>query len=267
MDDGEHALEVTSADGTTIAVWIGGSGPPLVLVHGSIADHTTFDSFVPSLRPDFTTFAMDRRGFGGSSDSRAYAIEREFEDVAAVVDAVSHRTGGAVSVFAHSFGANCALGAASLTAAISHLVVYEPSFGLRYPPGSIADVERAIAEGDRDEAIRIVLDRILGLSPDEIEQLRASPLWPRRIAAAPTIPRECHVEEEWMPAPGRFDGVSAETLLLSGSESVPELVAATQRVRSWVPGARLLVLDGHAHLAHRSDPDMVARVIREFTAR
>ena len=81
--------------------------------------------------------AMDRRGFGASGDTADYSIERDFEDVAAVVDAVAARTGGPVALWGHSYGANCAMGAATLTSNVHHLVLYEPSLGLPYPPGSI----------------------------------------------------------------------------------------------------------------------------------
>jgi pimeloyl-ACP methyl ester carboxylesterase len=84
-------LDVQSADGTSLAVWVEGRGPPLVLVHGSLCDHTRFDPLVAELRGGATTFAMDRRGFGASGDAAGYSIEREFEDVAAVVDAVAAR--------------------------------------------------------------------------------------------------------------------------------------------------------------------------------
>ena len=78
-------LDVRSTDGTPIAVWVEGDGPPLVLVHGSIADHTTFEPFVAALRDGTTTFSLDRRGFGASGDAPGYTIERDFEDVASVV--------------------------------------------------------------------------------------------------------------------------------------------------------------------------------------
>src|SRR5262245_9997675 len=123
-------FDVRSADGTAIAVWVEGTGPALVMVHGSIADHTTFDSFVAVLRDEFTTYAIDRRGFGASGDATGYAIERDFEDVAAAVDAVAARTGGPIALWGHSYGANCAMGGATLTENIHHLVVYEPSLGL-----------------------------------------------------------------------------------------------------------------------------------------
>jgi len=128
-------MNVSSRDGTAIAVWTEGAGSAMVLVHGSIADHTTFASFVEALAPHVTTFEMDRRGFGGSGDSPDYAIDRDFEDVAVVVNAVAERTGAAVVLFGHSYGANCAMGGAALTANVSHLVLYKPSLGLPYPPG------------------------------------------------------------------------------------------------------------------------------------
>ena len=102
-------FEVPSADGTSIAVWVEGSGPPLVLVHGSLTDHTTFAPFVAELRDGLTTFSMDRRGYGASGDADGYAIEREFEDVAAVVAAVAARTGRPVTLLGHSYGAGTAM--------------------------------------------------------------------------------------------------------------------------------------------------------------
>ena len=97
-----------------LAVWEHGDGPAIVMVHGSIADHTTFDPFVAVLGEQMTTYSMDRRGFGATGDTPEYSIERDFEDVAAVVDAVAARTGGPVALWGHSYGANCAMGGAAL---------------------------------------------------------------------------------------------------------------------------------------------------------
>ena len=213
-----------------------------------------------------TTFAMDRRGFGGSGDSPEYAIERDFEDVAAVVDAVAERTGAAVVLFGHSYGASCAMGGAALTANVSHLVLYEPSLGLSYPPGSIDRIEKALAAGDNEAAIVTTLVDILDMTEEEIDGFRSSPLWPLRVAAAPTIPRECRAEETWVYAPGQFDAITAPTLLLSGSDSVAAIVGATQRAAAAIPNARVHVLEGHAHFAHRTDPELVRKVIADFTS-
>ncbi len=257
-------FDVTAPDGTSIAVWVEGTGPALVMVHGSIADHTTFDSFVAVLRAEFTTFAMDRRGFGASGDGDDYTIERDFEDVAAVVDAVAARTGGPVTLWGHSYGANCAMGAATLTGNVDHLILYEPSLGLPYPPGSIERIEAALARGDHDAAIVAVLVDILEMSEEEIDGFRASPLWPVRLAAAPTIPRECHAEEDWVYRPGQFATVTARTMFLAGSDSVPVVNEATERAAAAVPDATIHVLEGHGHFAHRTDPAMVTAVIREW---
>ena len=259
-------FDVRSADGTPIAVWVEGTGPALVMVHGSIADHTTFDPFVAVLRDDFTTYAMDRRGFGASGDTAGYTIERDFEDVAAVVDAVAARTGGPVALWGHSYGANCAMGGATLTDNIHHLVLYEPSLGLPYPPGSIERIEAALARGDHDAAIVAVLVDILEMTDEEIDAFRANPLWPVRLAAAPTIPRECHAEEDWVYQPGQFDAVTAPTLFLTGSDSVPVVTQATDRAAAAIPHAQIRVLEGHGHFAHKTDPAMVSAIITQFIA-
>ena len=260
-------FDVRSTDGTSIAVWTEGLGLPFVLVHGSIADHTTFEPFVAVLRDGFTTFSMDRRGFGASGDAPGYAIERDFEDVAAVVDEVAERTGGPIALWGHSYGANCAMGAATLTGNVFHLVLYEPSLGLPYPPGAIERVEAALAADDPDTAIDIVLVELLELTAEELDGYRASPLWPTRLAAAGTIPRECRVEEGWVYEPGQFDAIGAATLFLTGSESVPDVKVATDRAVEAIPGAEVSVLEGHEHFAHKTDPAMVADLVSRFVTR
>lgn len=262
-------FEVESSDGTALAVWTAGEGPPIVLVHGSMADHTTLAPLIDELSTDMATFAMDRRGFGASADTPPYSIERDFEDVAAVVDAVAARTGGPVRRFGHSYGANCALGGATLTDHVGHLVVYEPSLGLAYPPGSIEAVEEAVAAGDLDRAVVAVLAGVLELTEEEIDAVRASrtPSWSTRIASAWTMPRECEVEASWRYELGRFDGIGAPVLFLAGSESPSHVAKATQEARDAIPDARVHVLEGHAHMAHKSDPALVGAVLRRCIAR
>lgn len=145
-----NRFDVQSADGTPIAVWVEGEGPPLVLVHGSMQNHTISAALVEELRTGITTSAVDRRGFGASGDAPVYAIEREFEDIAAVVDAVAARIGSPVALWGHSYGASCAIGGAALTGNVSHLLLYEPSLGLTYPVGWIDSVEKALAEEDHE---------------------------------------------------------------------------------------------------------------------
>jgi pimeloyl-ACP methyl ester carboxylesterase len=135
---------------------------------------------------------------------------------------------------------------------------------VRYPPGSIQGIEDLVAAGDMEGAIVAVLVGILELTEDEIDSMRSSPLWPTRLAAGPTVPRECRVEDSWEYQPGQFDGITAPTLLLTGSESLPAVVRATHLAAAAISHARIRVLEGHAHFAHKTDPTMVAAVIRQF---
>jgi pimeloyl-ACP methyl ester carboxylesterase len=260
----ESRFDVRSADGTSLAVWVDGDGPAFVLVHGSLQDHTISGPLVDELREGVTTFSMDRRGFGASGDTASYSIEREFEDVAAVVDAVAARTGGPVGLWGHSYGASCAMGGAALTNNVHHLMLYEPSLGLAYPAGSIEAVEEALAEGDMEAAIILVFVKILEMTEEEVDAMRSSPLWPSRLATASTVPRECRAEQGWVYQPGQFDGITAPTLLLSGSASPPVVKKATDDAAVAIAHAQIRALEGHGHIAHRTDPAMVAAVIRQF---
>jgi pimeloyl-ACP methyl ester carboxylesterase len=259
---------VQAADGTSLAVWVEGEGPPLVLVHGSLQDHTASGLLVHELQGGMSTFSMDRRGFGASGDAAAYSIEREFEDVASVVDAVAARADGPVALWGHSYGASCAMGGAALTTSVHRLVLYEPSLGLAYPPGSIDSIEEKVATGDMEGALLEVLVDIVGMTADEVEAVRSSPQmpWAARLATVQTVARECRAEEGWVYRSGQFSGIAAPTVLLAGSESPPVLSEATRRAADAIPNAHIRILEGHAHIAHRTDPAMVAAIIRECVA-
>jgi pimeloyl-ACP methyl ester carboxylesterase len=259
-------FDVASADGTSLAVWVEGSGPALVLVHGALSDHRTYAPLVSELRDDLTLYSMDRRGRGASGDAAEYSLEREFDDVAAVVDAVAARTGGPVALWGFSFGADTAMGGAARSDHVARLVLYEPELGVATPLASIEAMERALAAGDREAAAITLLVDIVEMSDDEVELLRSSPLWETRLAIVPTVPRELRAEAAWVYRPGQFDTVTAPTLVLSGSESPAGQQAASQAAAEAIPGARLRVLEGHAHMAHQTDPAMVATIMREFVS-
>jgi pimeloyl-ACP methyl ester carboxylesterase len=256
--------DVKSGDGGSIAVWVEGEGPPLVLVHGSVSDHTVFAPLVGELRDEFTIFAMDRRGLGASRDDPGYSAEREFSDVAAVADAVVVRTEEPVVLFGSSWGASCALGAARDLPSLRALVLYEPSLGLRYPPGSVDRIEEQIAAGDNEGAIVEMAAEIAGLTEDQIAERRAAPNWSQRVATAPTIAREARIEEGWDWQSERFAGIAVPTLLLTGSETPPALAEVTSLAAAAIPGARVHVLAGHGHVAHVSEPGVVAQVLRNW---
>lgn len=186
-------------------------GPPL---YSSTAAQVSIRPSVPSCRaaPARHHVCDGPPRLGASGDTAPYAIEREFEDVAAVVDAVAARTGGPVALWGHSYGCNPAMGGAALTGNVHHLILYEPSFGLTYPPGAIEAIERAVADGDRERAIRAAFVDTGVMTDEDFLAFKASPRWPSVIASAPTLPRECRVEDGWRYEPGQFDGISAPAL-------------------------------------------------------
>lgn len=146
---------VSSRDGTEIGYWSSGEGPPLVLVHGTSSLHATWNTVTPLLAEARSVHAIDRRGRGASGDGDRYTVEREYEDVAAVVEAESASAGEPVVLVGHSFGGLCAFGAATLTDKLDKLVLYEgwPVMG---SSGPVADeigvlLEEYLSAGDLDQ--------------------------------------------------------------------------------------------------------------------
>ncbi|MEP6640129.1 MAG: alpha/beta fold hydrolase, partial [Chloroflexota bacterium] len=175
---------VRSPDGTTIAATSSGEGPPLILVHGATADHTAFRVVGPRLAHTFTVHAIDRRGRGESGDGPKYAIEREFEDVAAVAERLANDAGIPVDVFGHSYGGRCALGAALLTDSIRRVVSYEgaptPPGASYHPTGIEARLRERLAAGDQDGALATFLTEVVGMPAADLAAYQADPIWPVR---------------------------------------------------------------------------------------
>lgn len=263
-DAPEASFHVTSRDGTAIAVWVGGEGPPIVLVHGSFTDHTAWAATLPELRRHFSTFAVDRRGFGASGDEESYDIAREFEDIAKVVETVAQRSEALVTVWGHSFGANSAMGGAALSSSVGHLILYEPSLGLRYPPGVIESAEEALVRGDHEDVVQRMLFDVLEMSEEDIATMKAGPRWPLILDGARTVVREARVEHGWVYEPGQFETITAPTLFVSGDDSSDSVRAATERAAAAIRGSRIHVLEGHGHFGHRTHPGLVVDLIRGF---
>jgi pimeloyl-ACP methyl ester carboxylesterase len=156
------------------------------------------------------------------------------------------------------------MGGATLTDEVSHLILYEPGLGLIYPPGSIDAIEEAVAAGDPEDALVQIYRRVLTASDDDIAALRTSPMWDTQVSTAHTVTRECRVEETWEYRPGQFERLTVPTLFLAGSESPGVVGDCTRKAMSAIPRARVEVLDGHAHAAHKTHPELVASIIHEF---
>jgi pimeloyl-ACP methyl ester carboxylesterase len=251
---------VRSRDGTRIGYRRSGDGPPLVLVHGTTGAHWSFRRVVPLLVDHFTVYAVDRRGRGESGDRAGFAIEREFEDVAAVVDSIDPPA----SLFGHSYGATVALGAAPVARNLGRLVLYEPAPGISGAWTRELDrIDGLVASGEREAAVVDAL-RLFGLTPGEIEQIRASSTWRDRVTSAHTVTRECRAEEAYHPDPDQFGELATPTLLLLGEESPLWAAEGTERVRALLRDARVAIVPREGHAAIMTAPELVADEVVRF---
>jgi pimeloyl-ACP methyl ester carboxylesterase len=208
-------------------------------------------------------YTVDRRGRGESGDTEPYAIEREYEDIAAVIDSIDNP----VHVLGHSYGALCSLEAALLTENIRKLILYEPYIptGIdAYPPGIADRIQELVDAGDRDGAVSTMFRELVKISEREIEMLRSLPSWMGRLAAAHTIARETRAEEEYKFDPGRFRGLNVPLLMLLGEESPPSLKKATEVVHEALPDSRIAVLSGQQHIAMNTAPELFAGEVLKF---
>lgn len=260
------ATRAVSRDGTEIAYWTSGVGPPLVLVHGTTADHTRWRPVLPFLEPHATVHAMDRRGRGASGDATDYDVAREYEDVAAVVDAVARSAGSPVDVVGHSFGGVCAFGAAALTANVRRLVLYEgwpapTPEALAFPPAVMQRMTTLLADGQREAALETFIREIVRMPEEELATYRALPAWQARIAAAHTIVRESRAIAFH---PEDAAKVTVPVLMLVGEDSPDAIKADPEIVAAALPDARIVVLPGQQHIAIDLIPEEFAAHVVEF---
>jgi pimeloyl-ACP methyl ester carboxylesterase len=261
---------VASNDGTPIAVFSSGSGSPLLVVHGATADHTTWRSVGPVLERRFRLHAIDRRGRGASGDGPEYAIEREYEDLASVADAVANDADAPVDVIGHSYGGRCALGASLLTSSIRRLVVYE---GAPSPSGDRdgyrpSGVERRIAAfieaGDRDAALETFMREIVRMPPADLAAFRADPIWPVRSAAVATTLRELEGEASPAASLEALAGVRVPVLQLLGGASAAPFREATEALDARLRNGRVVVIDGARHAAHHTHVEAFVAAAEAF---
>lgn len=265
MDTVTSMETVSARDGTPIAFEKAGSGPPLVLVHGSTSDHDTAYRFViPMLERYFTIRAMDRRGRGLSGDGPNYGLERELDDVIAVIDSAEEP----VNLFGHGFGALLALEASRLTSNVRKLGIYEGGITVSrsavYPPGAIERMETFLADGNRDGVVVTFMRDIIHMSTDDLGVLRSQPRWLERLKNAHTIPRELHADRDYRFDPARFADFLVPTLVLVGERSPEVDQADAEALAAHLPTARLEVLPGQGHAAMHTSPEMFVGLVGDF---
>ena len=246
---------VTSKDGTRIAFDRSGEGPAIILVVGAFNDRATGKPLAGSLESHFTVFNYDRRGRGESSDTTPYAIEREIEDL----DALIALAGGSACIFGYSSGAILSLRAAAHGLAISQLALYEP------PPtgakaGELApQVSELIAAGRRGDAVELFQTEAVGIPAAVVAQMRNAPFRPALEKMAPTLVYESLILKS-LPA-GLIASVRIPTLVIDGEQSPEVMRHAAQSLADGLPDGRYRTLQGQGH---DIVPAVVAPVMEEF---
>ena len=258
---------IESKDGTLIAYEQTGSGPPLVLVHGGAASNRKrwdIGGVRAALDDNYTVYAIDRRGRGGSGDHDEYSLEREYEDVAAVVNSINEP----VTLLGHSLGANISLEAALLTKNIQRLILYEPAFATDYDvlvsEKLVNRVQNLIDKGEKEQALIVFMREIALLSQEETDIFRKDPGWQSRLEAAHTLAREEKAFSEHRFDAHRFSDVNIPTLLMTGSESSSIYKKSTKEVHNALPNSRIVTLEGQAHIAMNTAPELFLREVLAF---
>jgi pimeloyl-ACP methyl ester carboxylesterase len=254
-------FRVPSMDGIQIAVECAGSGPTLVIAHGGIGDRTRWTPMFRFLSSRFTVCAMDRRGHGASGDSPAYSIQKEAEDIAAVVDSRP----GTVFLLGHSYGAVCALEATFLTTRISKLLLYEPPLQDRIDLAVVNRIERLIQEGSREQAVVTFLREVLMVPRQEVDSMRSRPGWRRLVDGIRTHPRQMRALAAYRFDATRMSTVMVPTLLIRGSETrIPDVLRALRSLMASLPNRTAVVLPGQQHNAMDTGRELLAEAITNF---
>jgi pimeloyl-ACP methyl ester carboxylesterase len=268
---------IVAPDGVEIAVFRSGAdgGSPVVLVHGATADHTAWRTSGPLLGARHALHAVDRRGRGASGDGppeEPYTIEREFDDLVAVVEAVAGERGRPVDVVGHSYGGRIALGAALRTRMIRRLVCYEgapPAPGAGYQDAERRTVERIaglIAAGDRDTALATFMRDIVGMPEEDLAAFRVDPIWPRRAAAIGTTIRELRAETSPAASLDALAAVAQPVLQVLGGASDAPFARATAGLDARLRNGRVVTIDGARHAAHHTHAAVFVAAIQAFLA-
>jgi pimeloyl-ACP methyl ester carboxylesterase len=246
---------VTSSDGTTIAYEKVGQGPPVILVDGAFV-YRAIDPWAPEfaglLADKFTVYTYERRGRGNSGDTEPYAIQREVEDLAALIE----EAGGSAFVVALSSGGVLALDAAAAGLPITKLAVYEAPVIVddsrpARPDDYLAEAKALIADGKKGDAIALALTKAVGIPPEFVEGMRAQPFFPMMEAVGHTVAYDGEIMEGLMsgkPLPAdRFNASTVPTLVLYGAGSESWVASGAAAIGEQLTHAEVHGLEGQTH--------------------
>jgi pimeloyl-ACP methyl ester carboxylesterase len=256
-----------SADGTPIAFERSGHGRPVVLVGGAFQDRAANRGLAALLAPRFTAVVYDRRGRGDSGDAAAYAVEREVEDLYAVIASA----GGRASVFGHSSGATLGLVAARAHGPIERVVAYEPPFivdGRPRPADDLVDRLRVLVDaGRREDAVALFQTEAVGIPAPVVEGFRQTEMWPGLVRLAHTLPYDVEITGPGTRLqPDRLARVAVPALVIAGTAGFPWMMPGTRAAAAAIPGGRHLTLEGGDHGTPQARPELLLPLLLDFLA-
>jgi pimeloyl-ACP methyl ester carboxylesterase len=245
---------VISKDGTRIAFDREGNGPPLLLVDGALCyrDSGPARPLARLLTSDFTVFLYDRRGRGESTDTAPYAVEREIEDIEALI----REAGGSASVYGISSGAALALEAAARLSSVGKLVLYEAPFLVDdthspLPDNFLAQLKEFVATGRRSEAVKLFLRRV-GVPAFGVFMMQWMPVWKKLTAIAHTLPYDISIIQDYSlgkPLPREaWSSVTIPVLVADGGKSPAYMRNAMRALAGVLPNASYRTLAGQTHM-------------------
>lgn len=252
---------VISKDGTTIAFDRIGEGPAVVLVSGGSVDRLSLAPLAQELASELTVLNYDRRGRGPSGDTPPYAIDREIEDIEAVVEAA----GGEAAIFGSSSGAVLAMFAAEAGLGVGKLAMWEPPFipeGFPKPPeDQVEQYETMVAEGRRGDAVEFFMARVVGMPAEFVAGARTQPWWGATEALAHTLAYDARIMGDYEIPLDRAANVKVPTLVVAGGADIPFMRETAQALADALPDGQVRFLDGQGH---NVDLTILAPVLKEF---
>lgn len=249
---------IMSDDGTVVTCQNSGEGPPLLLVHGTSSDHHNWQFAANLLTDHFNVFFMDRRGRRESGDHPEYSIEKEFADIAAILNSFDDT----VYVLGHSFGGLCTLEASLLASNVRELILYEPAIAFDQKRLVLCDRMESLLESNQSEAALVFfMSKIVGISDKEIEFAKIQPDWKYRLSAAQTIPREIRALSHYKYSAESFRSIRVPTTLFVGGDSPQFFKTIVSEVQAAIPNSKVVELPGQGHIAMRTAPDMFAEQV------
>jgi pimeloyl-ACP methyl ester carboxylesterase len=253
--------QTNSPDGTAIAYERTGAGPAVVLVSGALSAGSSMEPLAARLSGGLGAVPYDRRGRGASGDTAPYAVAREVEDIAALIDAV----GGSAALYGMSSGAALALEAAASGLAVTRVAVYEPPFALDEGGGKeraeyTRQLSGLLADGRNGDAVELFMS-LTGMPPELIAGARRSPWWPDMEAVAPTLAYDDAAMGDGLVPRGRLASITVPVLVVAGGASPAWMREAARTVAEAVPDGTYRTLDGQTHAV---DPDALGPLLTDF---